>query len=326
MLSTGDDGNAKGTVYSALDYPQLPEDMRSHYVWDGAVSNGKLYANEVLKSYEVTFLSDDYIDGWDFDEDYDCYKFVASMLYGSRVEFIASGSEYADSKTITENTTIKLPALPSYKGDSSYDSLLNRDVSAAVSENGARITVHYSAEIKYHSDLAFEAQGVTSQDHTLVTSEKDGLYSPAVSGYTFLGWYLNTESGWRKVETPDFSDMELLEGTLEALWVRDDGIQITKHEKSYNWKKAHDEYVVETAFDNNAIIGAFANDEHNISVLYAYDFQGGNSNYYDFSSSSTCNSTSKFGQPNKTLVVSFKFTVTVGGQAFEYIVTRTASF
>ncbi len=265
MIATGNDGNASGTWYSEEEqpFPEIDQNPDEYYsVWDESMTDGyNWYAQQYIKSYQVTFLSDNEIEGvdWQFDGQLGCYKYEKTMLYGSRVEFIASGTNFAETETVTGDTTIQIPALPSYNNDSSYDSLLTRSVSAAIDENGAQINVSFSATLHYQSVVGFEGD---NGERDIETSDKDGLSTPpSVDRYTFIGWFIgSSKDGWRKVEKVDFADKELLNGTLQAAWIYNSKLsEAVTTSKDYNFVTYKHTVSVNKDFDfSSAIVGALS--------------------------------------------------------------------
>lgn len=263
MVSTGSDGLPANTLLGELKYPDAPSDKEFCSEWnkysigEAIPSDFKVHATQRKQLYTVKFYSEDEIDGWTEEEGK--YYFVTEMEYNSTVNFINLGQQFADPFTVTDGENIvNVPKAPN----------IGWEV-IALNEKGATFNaLHAPDTVHYHSEIEFELDGATSQDHSVeFTASTYTLITPEKEGYIFLGWFKQTENGWEKVDTLEKTP----EGTtinVEALWVKEDCITLSI-EKTADRKSRT--YKATATVNEDIFIGAMAELEFS-SATYAFAF------------------------------------------------------
>ena len=285
-VSTGADGNTINTLYSSLVYPKLLENVEfcsewitAYRVGDVLPIDGNVYAQQRKQTYAVTFKSaDDLGDFWSLGADGLYYR-VFDMEYGATVTFMANGETYGPSYTITENCTIALPEKAPYAEDASVEGHWGVSLGAS----GAVFTVLYDLHtVTYKSEVAFEVNGTNYTSYDKQFKESTNLIEPSVGGYTFLGWYTHTESGWEQISQNYLDELitsavaadELLDVTFEALWISDLEVTVTEAVRTNEsgWAIKKYDYTVKASVKGGELVGAFAK-EDSLSVSMSYTFE-----------------------------------------------------
>lgn len=266
IVSTGNDGLTANMLLSSLVYPETAENDEFHYdEWDKhfgfediVPSDGiiNISTNQHRKKYNVTFYSVDEVKGWSTGDD-GRYYYSLEMEYGAKIEFIDLG-ETVEDFIIKGEVEIKVP-----------DTSIGWEV-IALNEKGATFNaLHAPDTVHYHSEIEFELDGATSQDHSVeFTASTYTLITPEKEGYIFLGWFKQTENGWEKVDTLEKTP----EGTtinVEALWAKVAGVGLSVNKSSKT-------YTANATLNEIIFFGAMKEEVTRQSVEYKFTFKGKN--------------------------------------------------
>ncbi len=283
MVSTGQGGWVANTLFSVLEYPELPDDGKEFYVDDmehlevGEVLRTELFAQQYKHLYTVKFWSEESLgEDWNYDEGTNKWWRKFEMEYGAKVTFVAKDAEFHDAYTVIDDNEqeVTLPARPAYAEGQDVAS----DWTVNFNQKGTEFKVLYKIDtVKYSSpDVAFTVEGsanLYNEYSAQFTEDTYTLITPSAEGYTFLGWYTKDADGkWSKVETVSKGTEEVATTEVQALWVSDFTVTITKAERSNKssglWKTYT--YEVEAQISGGNLVGACAN-EVEITVTCSFD-------------------------------------------------------
>lgn len=231
MVSTGADGFAANTLYSDPVYPEAYADEAVYGVWteygagDAVPTDGKIHAAQFKRIYTVTFFSGSEIEGWNCEPD-GRYSYTAEMEYGAEIIFENDGVQYGEIRTVKSGENVVcLPDLP--QGGIRW--------TANIDTTGAKFGVLYSRDtVNYHSDIKFAVNGGNYNDYSVQFKEDVyNMITPEAEGYIFLGWFEKTESGWNKVTSLKKGADGPEETTVEALWAKTSGVELTASRKGF---------------------------------------------------------------------------------------------
>ena len=191
------------TVLTKIDFPELEEKEGHTLKW---VQSGLTFKPEYTPNiYHVQFTTEDALaDG--FEKEYE-------LAYGSKIEYYVNGELRSTDTVGAGDMTLEMPVLDErsvwYKAEASGDVL--------------RLYAYEN-----HDTVTFDdGFGGTSTENFVADY---ALPTPTKEGYTFLGWWKETDNGWKKADSLAYSGGA--DVTLHALWVTELGI---KAETEWNW-------------------------------------------------------------------------------------------
>lgn len=193
-------------VLSELSYPDLEE--REGYTACWEQSGLTFTAKYVPNKYHVTFET-----GNEVSED---VELGYELAYGSKIEYYVNGELRSTETVGAADTTFEMPVLDErsvwYKAEASGDVL--------------RL---YAYE-NYDTVTFDDGFGGTSTENFIVDY---ALPTPTKEGYTFLGWWKETDKGWEKVDSLVYSGGA--DVTLHALWAEDLTVDVACSRGSFSW-------------------------------------------------------------------------------------------
>lgn len=244
-VSTGMDGSDENTLYTLLSYPDLEEPTVEKYAEWNKVDIGEVlgddntvYAEEHKQQYQVKFVSDILIDGWETEDGK--YVKTYSLEYGTTITVNGSGVDSV-TQTVDQNlTTYTLPASSSFGNNTGWT--VRYKVSSIV------FTGFYSDKntVTYHSAIGFTMDGYMHEESFKEQFTDGETYTlnttPTANGYIFIGWYEQTGDSWTEV-TEITDDGKI----VEALWAKtvDSALDVTidsavRSNMSYSTGKIYD--------------------------------------------------------------------------------------
>lgn len=194
------------TVLTKIDFPELEEKEGYTLKW---VQSGLTFKPEYTpNTYHVQFTTEDALaDG--FETEYD-------LAYGTAIEYYVNGELRSTETVGAADTTFEMPVLDErsvwYKAEASGDVL--------------RL---YAYE-NYDTVTFDDGFGGTSTENFIVDY---ALPTPTKEGYTFLGWWKETDKGWEKVDSLVYSGGA--DVTLHALWAEDLTVDVACSRGSFSW-------------------------------------------------------------------------------------------
>lgn len=194
------------TVLTKIDFPELEEKEGYTLKW---VQSGLTFKPEYTpNTYHVQFTTkDETADG--FETEYD-------LTYGTVIEYYVNGDLQKTETVGAGDMTLEMPVLDErsvwYKAEASGDVL--------------RL---YAYE-NYDTVTFDDGFGGTSTENFIVDY---ALPTPTKEGYTFLGWWKETDKGWEKVDSLVYSGGA--DVTLHALWAEDLTVDVACSRGSFSW-------------------------------------------------------------------------------------------
>ncbi len=238
------------------------------YTWNEAahtaVTESMTYSLYTINSYNITLTSED---GFVLDGETYTSKTV-QLNYGGVINLIYGGETIQKIVVGAADAEYALPSLLELTGSSNGEWL-----PATYSVNGFDlIATAASDKLTMTSAVAFTYGG---ESRTELTAEyRDSYTLPAASemvaeGYTFLGWYENTSSGW--VQRTELTSRSGAEITVEALWISDLSVSVTnatRNNKS-GWITVKYDHQISAAITGGELVGALAS-EAQVKMTYKY--------------------------------------------------------
>ena len=190
-------------VLSELSYPDLEEREGYTACWE---QSGLTYtAKYVPNKYHVTFET-----GNEVSED---VELGYELAYGSKIEYYVNGALRGEETVGAADMTLEMPGLT------------GRSVWYKAEASGEVLKLY--AYENYDTVTFDDGFGGTSTENFVAEL---ALSTPTKEGYTFLGWWKETDNGWEKADSLAYSGGA--DVTLHALWVTELGI---KAETEWNW-------------------------------------------------------------------------------------------
>lgn len=191
------------TVLTKIDFPELEEKEGHTLKW---VQSGLTFtAKYVPNKYHVTFETGNAVS--------EGVEHGYELAYGSKIEYYVNGALRGEATVGAADMTLEMPGLTGrsvwYKAEADGDVL--------------RL---YAYE-NYDTVTFDDGFGGTSTENFVAEL---ALSTPTKEGYTFLGWWKETDNGWEKADSLAYSGGA--DVTLHALWVTELGI---KAETEWNW-------------------------------------------------------------------------------------------
>ena len=289
-------GNSANTLYSALEYPDVsaekyaPDDPMQVMGWAEVDPGEALSSDHIVwtKAHghpvEVTFRSKTELgDNWMYDEAEDEWYCKVDMWYNSTITFGDRTETVTDENNTFNVESYEVPAFP----DNARAGHWQRN--PEIDLNGATFVAEYDPDrIVYRSEVAFTVKGVIKNAYELTVDygTDHTVYEPTAKGYTFVGWYQQQEDGsWTKVETGTVYKLgaDKRETTLEALWVSNLTVTLTKAERSNKTTEGrvfkttglfttttYYDYAMEAVLSGGKLVGAFA-DQVTLELTYSFE-------------------------------------------------------
>ena len=260
-----------------------PEEIPTGYSkgWENVAVTGNMTVHAYAPNlYDVTFVSDGEISGWQyFDEGEYAGKWIyeTQMYYDSVVNFYGFGNSLLEEHTVGLSNVITLPAVPVYGGKSG-------SWNPTVSETGASFAAVYELDtVVYKSAVGYTVggSGTTYTSDNPYMAQLIGDYTletPAAEGYEFLGWWQQSAGGtWSKITSVSVSsgDQAVIT-TVEALWKTGSDLSVSvSASKSLGWKKYTYKASI-TATGGADFVGAFAGEKNgNVSASASVEYCAG---------------------------------------------------
>lgn len=191
------------TILTKIEYPVLEE--REGHTLKWAQSGLTFTAQYTPNIYHVQFTTkDETADG--FETEYD-------LAYGTAIEYYVNGELRSTDTVGAGDTTLEMPVLD------------ERSVWYKAEASGEVLKLY--AYENYDTVTFDDGFGGTSTENFVAEL---ALSTPTKEGYTFLGWWKETDNGWEKADSLAYSGGA--DVTLHALWVTELGI---KAETEWNW-------------------------------------------------------------------------------------------
>lgn len=241
------------TVLTKIDFPELEEKEGYTLKW---VQSGLTFKPEYTpNTYHVQFTTkDETADG--FETEYD-------LTYGTAIEYYVNGELRSTETVGAADTTFEMPVLDErsvwYKAEASGDVLRlyayeNYDTVTFDDGFGGTSTENYVAELV--------------------------LSTPTKEGYTFLGWWMQKNGSWEKVETLTYSGGS--DVTLHALWAENLTVSLTvdefvREEHGTIWiipvTYYYYSYTLTANVEGGALVGAPVEEglQLTVSMSFSYD-------------------------------------------------------
>ncbi len=289
------------TVLTKIDFPELEEKEGYTLKW---VQSGLTFKPEYTpNTYHVQFTTEDALaDG--FETEYD-------LAYGTAIEYYVNGELRSTETVGAADTTFEMPVLDErsvwYKAEASGDVL--------------RL---YAYE-NYDTVTFDDGFGGTSTENFIVDY---ALPTPTKEGYTFLGWWKETDKGWEKVDSLVYSGGA--DVTLHALWAEDLTVDVACSRGSFSWVQYP--YTAEGNVDGGHFAGSlkekafFGKAELSVAVSYRVE-----SGLVGKTFSGECDENGNFKVTGETSLylnwtVTATATLNIGGHTFTMTGVEKGSF
>ena len=289
-------------VLSELSYPDLEE--REGYTASGWTQNGLTYtAKYVPNKYHVTFETENEVS-----ED---VELGYELAYGSKIEYYVNGALRGEETVGAADMTLEMPGLTGrsvwYKADADGD-----------------VLKLYAYE-NYDTVTFDDGFGGTSTENFVADY---ALPTPTKEGYTFLGWWKQTDGAWEKVDSLAYTGGA--DVTLHALWAEDLTVGVACSRGSFSWFQFP--YTAEGTVDGGHLAGSlkekefFGKAELSVAVSYRVD-----SGLVGKTFSGECDENGNFKVTGKTSLylnwtVTATATLNIGGHTFTMTGTEKGSF
>lgn len=194
------------TVLTKIDFPELEEKEGHTLKW---VQSGLTFKPEYTPNiYHVQFTTEDALAD-DFETEYD-------LAYGTAIEYYVNGELRSTDTVGAGDTTLEMPVLD------------ERSVWYKAEASGEVLRLY--AYENYDTVTFDDGFGGTSTENFIVDY---ALPTPTKEGYTFLGWWKETDKGWEKVDSLVYSGGA--DVTLHALWAEDLTVDVACSRGSFSW-------------------------------------------------------------------------------------------
>ena len=288
-------------VLSELSYPDLEE--REGYTASWEQSGLTFTAKYVPNKYHVTFKTENEVS--------EGVELGYELAYGSKIEYYVNGALRGEATVGASDMTPELPALTGrsvwYKA-----------------EAGGDVLRLYAYE-NYDTVTFDDGFGGTSTENFVSDL---ALPTPTKEGYTFLGWWKETDNGWEKADSLAYSGGADVK--LHALWAKDLTVDVTCSRGSFSWFQYP--YTAEGNVDGGHLAGSlkekefFGKAELSVAVSYRVD-----SGLVGKTFSGECDENGNFKVTGKTSLylnwtVTATATLNIGGHTFTMTGTEKGSF
>ena len=288
-------------VLSELSYPDLEEREGYTASWE---QNGLTYtAKYVPNKYHVTFETGNEVS--------EGVELGYELAYGSKIEYYVNGALRGEETVGAADMTLEMPGLT------------GRSVWYKAEANGDVLRLY--AYENYDTVTFDDGFGGTSTENFV---SELSLPTPTKEGYTFLGWWKETDNGWEKADSLAYSGGADVK--LHALWAKDLTVDVTCSRGSFSWFQYP--YTAEGNVDGGHLAGSltendfFGKAELSVAVSYRVD-----SGLVGKTFSGECDENGNFKVTGKTSLylnwtVTATATLNIGGHTFTMTGTEKGSF
>lgn len=288
-------------VLSELSYPDLEE--REGYTACWEQSGLTFTAKYVPNKYHVTFET-----GNEVSED---VELGYELAYGSKIEYYVNGALRGEETVGAADMTLEMPGLT------------GRSVWYKAEASGEVLRLY--AYENYDTVTFDDGFGGTSTENFVADY---ALLTPTKEGYTFLGWWKETDNGWEKADSLAYSGGA--DVTLHALWAKDLTVDVTCSRGSFSWFQYP--YTAEGSVEGGHLAGSltendfFGKAELSVAVSYRVD-----SGLVGKTFSGECDENGNFKVTGETLLylnwtVTATATLNIGGHTFTITGSQGGSF
>ena len=288
-------------VLSELSYPDLEE--REGYTASWEQSGLTFTAKYVPNKYHVTFKTENEVS--------EGVELGYELAYGSKIEYYVNGALRGEETVGAADMTLEMPGLT------------GRSVWYKAEANGDVLRLY--AYENYDTVTFDDGFGGTSTENFV---SELSLPTPTKEGYTFLGWWKETDNGWEKADSLAYSGGADVK--LHALWAKDLTVDVTCSRGSFSWFQYP--YTAEGNVDGGHLAGSlkekefFGKAELSVAVSYRVD-----SGLVGKTFSGECDENGNFKVTGKTSLylnwtVTATATLNIGGHTFTMTGTEKGSF
>lgn len=241
------------TVLTKIDFPELEEKEGHTLKW---VQSGLTFKPEYTPNiYHVQFTTEDALaDG--FETEYE-------LAYGSKIEYYVNGELRSTDTVGAGDMTLEMPVLD------------ERSVWYKAEASGEVLKLY--AYENYDTVTFDDGFGGTSTENFVADY---ALPTPTKEGYTFLGWWMQKNGSWEKVETLTYSGGS--DVTLHALWAENLTVSLTvdefvREEHGTIWiipvTYYYYSYTLTANVEGGALVGAPVEEglQLTVSMSFSYD-------------------------------------------------------
>lgn len=241
------------TILTKIEYPVLEE--REGHTLKWAQSGLTFTAQYTPNIYHVQFTTKD--------ETADGFETEYELAYGSKIEYYVNGALRGEEAVGAADMTLEMPGLTGrsvwYKAEASGDVL--------------RLYAYEN-----HDTVTFDdGFGGTSTENFIADY---ALPTPTKEGYTFLGWWKQTDGAWEKVDSLAYTGGA--DVTLHALWAEDLTVSLTIDESVREEHKTilifpvtyyYYSYTLAANVEGGALVGAPVEEglQLTVSMSFSYD-------------------------------------------------------
>ncbi len=289
-------------VLSELSYPDLEE--REGYTASGWTQNGLTYtAKYVPNKYHVTFEAGNEVS--------EGVELGYELAYGSKIEYYVNGALRGEETVGAADMTLEMPGLT------------GRSVWYKAEANGDVLRLY--AYENYDTVTFDDGFGGTSTENFV---SELSLPTPTKEGYTFLGWWKETDNGWEKADSLAYSGGADVK--LHALWAKDLTVDVACS-RTFKLFQPYT-YTAKGSVEGGHLAGSltendfFGKAELSVAVSYRVD-----SGLVGKTFSGECDENGNFKVTGKTSLylnwtVTATATLNIGGHTFTMTGTEKGSF
>ena len=288
-------------VLSELSYPELEE--REGYTASWEQSGLTFTAKYVPNKYHVTFKTGNEVS--------EGVELGYELAYGSKIEYYVNGKLRGEATVGASDMTLEMPGLTGrsvwYKAEASGDVL------------------RLDAYENYDTVTFDDGFGGTSTENFVSDL---ALSTPTKEGYTFLGWWKETDNGWEKADSLAYSGGA--DVTLHALWAEDLTVDVACSRTFKLFQPCT--YTAEGNVDGGHLAGSLTKNEFfgkaELSVAVSYRVESG---LVGKTFSGECDENGNFKVTGETLLylnwtVTATATLNIGGHTFTMTGVEKGSF
>lgn len=288
-------------VLSELSYPDLEE--REGYTACWEQSGLTFTAKYVPNKYHVTFET-----GNEVSED---VELGYELAYGTAIEYYVNGELRSTDTVGAGDMTLEMPVLD------------ERSVWYKAEANGDVLRLY--AYENYDTVTFDDGFGGTSTENFVADY---ALPTPTKEGYTFLGWWKETDNGWEKANSLAYSGGA--DVTLHALWAENLTVDVACSRTFKLFQPCT--YTAEGNVDGGHLAGSLTKNEFfgkaELSVAVSYRVESG---LVGKTFSGECDENGNFKVTGETLLylnwtVTATATLNIGGHTFTMTGTEKGSF
>ena len=288
-------------VLSELSYPDLEE--REGYTASWEQSGLTYTAKYVPNKYHVTFEAGNEVS--------EGVELGYELAYGSKIEYYVNGALRGEETVGAADMTLEMPGLT------------GRSVWYKAEANGDVLRLY--AYENYDTVTFDDGFGGTSTENFV---SELSLPTPTKEGYTFLGWWKETDNGWEKADSLAYSGGADVK--LHALWAEDLTVDVACSRGSFSWFQYP--YTAEGKVNGGHLAGSLTENDFfgkaELSVAVSYRVESG---LVGKTFSGECDENGNFKVTGETSlylnwIVTVTATLNIGGHTFTMTGTEKGSF